>query len=58
VKILQRIAFIQAYLRILEDDNKLLFVIDEVGIGTNLIKHYAYSKKGQRVNVTLPFPFN
>ena len=58
MKILQRVAFIDTYLTILEDPNKMLFIIDEVGIGTSLIKHYAYSKKGERVNVTLPFPFN
>jgi len=55
VKILQRVAFIDTYLTILEDPNKMLFIIDEVGIGTSLIKHYAYSKKGERVNVTLLF---
>ncbi len=55
VKILQRVAFIDTYLKILEEPNKMLFIIDEVGIGTSLIKHYAYSKKGERVNVTLLF---
>jgi len=52
VKKLQRIAFVQEYLKILEDRNKVLFVIDEVGIGTHIIKHYAYAKKGERVKVT------
>ena len=55
VKVLQRIAFIDRYLRILEDDKKELFVIDEVGIGTKLIKHYAYSKRGERIEVSLFF---
>ena len=53
VKILQRIAFVKKYLEIMEDPKKLLLVIDEVGIGTNLLKNYAYSKKGERVVVIL-----
>jgi len=40
----------------MEHKDKLLFVVDEVGIGTSLLKHYAYSKKGSRVNVSrIPF---
>ena len=53
VKILQRIAFVKKYLEIMEDPKKLLLVIDEVGIGTSLLKKYAYSKKGERVVVIL-----
>ncbi len=53
VKILQRIIIVKNYLGILEDPNKLLLIIDEVGIGTNLLRNYAYSKKGQPVVVTL-----
>jgi hypothetical protein len=37
----------------LEDPKKLLLVIDEVGIGTSLLRNYAYSKKGERVVVIL-----
>jgi len=44
---------LKKYLEILEDGKKLLFIIDEVGIGTNLLKNYAYSKKGERVVVIL-----
>ena len=39
----------------MEDKEAILFVIDEVGIGTNIIKHYAYAKKGERVNVILKY---
>ncbi len=39
------------YLNILENPDKMLFIIDEVGIGTKLIKNYGYAKKGQRVVV-------
>jgi len=49
--VLQRIAFVKEYLNILENPDKMLFIIDEVGIGTKLIKNYAYSKKGHRVVV-------
>jgi len=53
VKILQRIGFVKEYLEILEDPKRMLFIVDEVGIGTNLLKKYAYSKKGERVVVSL-----
>jgi len=53
IKILQRIAFVKSYLKMLEDPKKLLLVIDEVGIGTSLLRNYAYSKKGERVVVIL-----
>ncbi len=37
----------------------MVFVIDEVGIGTKLLKNYAYSKKGERVVVRfLVFPID
>jgi len=56
LRILQRVAFVQEYLKIMEDPDKMLLIIDEVGIGTNMLKHYAYSKKGERVVVS-PIPF-
>jgi len=31
----------------------LLFIIDEVGVGTSITKNYAYAKKGERVQVIL-----
>jgi hypothetical protein len=48
-KILKRIAFIQRFLKILEDPKKVLLVLDEVGFGTSCLRHYAYSKIGKPV---------
>ena len=33
----------------MEDDNKLLVVLDEVGIGTHQLRYYAYSRIGKPV---------
>lgn len=48
-KTLKRIAFIKKFFEILEDDKKLLLVLDEVGFGTASLRHYAYSKIGKPV---------
>jgi len=45
----KRIAFIKQYLSILKDKNSVLFVLDEVGVGTNNLRKYAYSKIGEPV---------
>lgn len=42
-------AFIKKFLVLLEDDKKLLLVLDEVGFGTSSLRHYAYSKIGKPV---------
>ena len=48
-EILKSIYFIKNFIKILEDDNKILLVLDEVGFGTNCTRHYAYSKIGKPV---------
>lgn len=59
-QILRRIAFIQGYflikitifinfiefLKYLEDENSIIFVLDEVGFGTKALRKYAYSPIG------------
>jgi hypothetical protein len=40
---LKRIAFIEKYLKIIQDKNSILFVIDEAGFGTKPLRKYAYS---------------
>ena len=44
-----KIAFIQAFLAVLEDKKAEVFVIDEVGFGTSDLTHYAYSLIGTPV---------
>jgi len=34
---------------VLEDESKLLVVLDEVGFGTHQLRYYAYSKIGEPV---------
>ena len=34
-------------MEVLENENKILFVIDEVGFGTKSLRNYAYSKIGE-----------
>jgi hypothetical protein len=45
-KLLRRVAFINRFLLHLQDDQSIVFVIDEVGFGTNPLRRYAYSKIG------------
>lgn len=46
---LKSIAFIKKFFEAMEDEDRLLVVLDEVGWGTHLNRHYAYSKIGQPV---------
>ena len=48
-KDLKSIAFVQRFLQVMEDDTKLLVVLDEVGMGTHQLRYYAYSKIGEPV---------
>ena len=44
-KILRRIAYIKKFKHYLKNKNKdtVLFVLDEMGIGTQPLRHYGYS---------------
>lgn len=44
--IIQNCLFLELF-EILEDDNSILFVIDEVGFGTKRLRNYAYSIIGK-----------
>ena len=43
---LRRIGFVREFLNHLQDKKTVLFVIDEMGIGSNPLRHYGYSKIG------------
>ena len=43
---MKRVLFVEKYLNILEDENSIMFVIDEMGIGTQPLRYYAYSTVG------------
>ena len=45
-KVLKRILFIKMFLNYIEDRNSILFVIDEMGIGTSHLRNYGYSIVG------------
>ena len=45
-KFLRRIAYIKKFKRCLKDKNIVVFVLDEMGIGTQPLRHYGYSKVG------------
>jgi len=45
-KTLRRIYYIKKFLHYLKDKKTILFVIDEMGIGTNPLRNYGYSKVG------------
>ena len=46
-KDLMYVYFIKNFIKIIENPKNLLISIDEMGIGTNPLRHYAYSKIGQ-----------
>ncbi len=45
-KFLKRIAFIKNFKYHLKNKSTVLFVLDEMGIGTQPLRHYGYSKIG------------
>jgi hypothetical protein len=45
-KSLRRIAYIKHFLRHLKEKKTVLFVLDEMGIGTSPLRRYGYSKVG------------
>lgn len=45
-KTLRRIGFIKEFMKHLKNKKTVLFVIDEMGIGSNPLRHYGYSKVG------------
>ena len=45
-KDLMYVYFIKNFIEIIESPKNLLISIDEMGIGTNPLRHYAYSKIG------------
>ena len=42
-KILHRIAYIEKFKHYLQDEETIVFVLDEMGIGTQPLRHYGYS---------------
>jgi len=45
-KFLRRIAYIKKFKHYLNSEETILFVLDEMGIGTQPLRHYGYSKVG------------
>lgn len=45
-KTLRRIGYIKEFMKHLKNKKTILFVIDEMGIGSNPLRHYGYSKVG------------
>jgi len=45
-KFLRRIAFVRKFKSCLQDKKKVLFILDEMGIGTKPLRHYGYAKVG------------
>ena len=42
-KFLRRIAYIKKFKHYLKDKDTVLFILDEMGIGTQPLRHYGYS---------------
>jgi hypothetical protein len=45
-KSLRRIYYIKKFIRHLKDKNTVVFVLDEMGIGSQPLRNYGYSKVG------------
>ena len=45
-KFLRRIAYIKEFKHHLKDKDTVVFVLDEMGIGTQPLRHYGYSQIG------------
>ena len=45
-KTLRRVYYIKEFLRNIQNSNAIIFIIDEMGIGTNPLRHYGYSYVG------------
>jgi hypothetical protein len=43
---LKRIFFVKRFLEAIEDETIKILVLDEVGFGTNPLRHYGYSPIG------------